>query len=464
MGNRMEAFIGAVHEAMEFLNGYLWGPLMVFLIIGTHLFLTVRLRFIQSYTFFAIRLSVKPDEKGEGDVSQFETLISSLAATIGTGNIIGVASAISFGGPGAVFWMWITGVLGIASRYAESVLAIKYRVKLPDATMRGGPMYALDRGMKMKWLAVLFCVFTALAAFGIGNMVQANSISGMAMEAYGIDPLITGSFLTVLTALVILGGVQVIASVTNKLLPFMALFYVLACIVILILNWNFILPALDIIVQTAFTPRAAGGGFIGASIMMTLRFGVARGIFSNESGLGSAPILAASARTRNTVRYALVSATGTFWDTVVVCAMTGLVMVTTVLKFPDVLVNSKGIYMTQTAFAQIPVAGPFILTGGLLLFVFSTILGWSSYGERAVEYLFGHRSIMPYRVMWVIVVFAGSLLVRQIVFDFADTMNALMAIPNLVTLVFLSGVVAAETKKYLWSKNLDKVAGEIRGD
>ncbi len=197
---------------------------------------------------------------------------------------------------------------------------------------------------------------------------------------------------------------------------------------------------------------------------MTLRFGVARGIFSNESGLGSAPILAASARTRNTVRYALVSATGTFWDTVVVCAMTGLVMVTTVLKFPDVLVNSKGIYMTQTAFAQIPVAGPFILTGGLLLFVFSTILGWSSYGERAVEYLFGHRSIMPYRVMWVIVVFAGSLLVRQIVFDFADTMNALMAIPNLVTLVFLSGVVAAETKKYLWSKNLDKVAGEIRGD
>jgi AGCS family alanine or glycine:cation symporter len=244
----MEAFIGAVHEAMEFLNGYLWGPLMVFLIIGTHLFLTVRLRFIQSYTFFAIRLSVKPDEKGEGDVSQFETLISSLAATIGTGNIIGVASAISFGGPGAVFWMWITGVLGIASRYAESVLAIKYRVKLPDATMRGGPMYALDRGMKMKWLAVLFCVFTALAAFGIGNMVQANSISGMAMEAYGIDPLITGSFLTVLTALVILGGVQVIASVTNKLLPFMALFYVLACIVILILNWNFILPALDIIV------------------------------------------------------------------------------------------------------------------------------------------------------------------------------------------------------------------------
>ncbi|NPU99805.1 MAG: alanine:cation symporter family protein [Brevinematales bacterium] len=450
----------AIHGGIKFINGYLWGPPMLILLIGTHMFLTIRLRFIQSYTFFGIKLSVKKDDEGKGDVSQFGALTAALAATIGTGNIIGVATAISMGGPGAVFWMWITGVLGIATKYAEGVLAVKYRVKTSDGTMLGGPMYALEKGMKMKWLAVLFSIFTAVAAFGIGNMVQANSIAGMVKDTFQIDPAITGIVLTVLTALVILGGVKAIARVTSLLVPLMAFFYVLGCIIILFINGSFIIPALGLIARSAFTPEAAGGGFVGATLMMTLRYGIARGLFSNESGLGSAPILAASAQTRNPVRQALVSATGTFWDTVVVCAMTGLVLVTTIMKFPDTLMNYKDAQLTKMAFSQIPVVGPIVLTGGLLTFVYSTILGWSYYGERAVEYLFGKVSIIPYRVVWVVAVFVGSVLSLNLVFDFADAMNAMMAIPNIVTLIFLSGVVAAETKKYLWLKNIDAVSEE----
>ena len=459
----MQAIIEAIHGGIKFINGYLWGPPMLILLIGTHIFLTIRLRFIQSYTFFGIKLSVKKDTEGKGDVSQFGALTAALAATIGTGNIIGVATAISMGGPGAVFWMWITGVLGIATKYAEGVLAVKYRVKTSDGTMLGGPMYALEKGMKMKWLAVLFSIFTAIAAFGIGNMVQANSIAGMVKDTFQIDPVITGIVLAVLTALVILGGVKAIAKVTSMLVPLMAFFYVAGCIIILFINGSFIIPALGLIARSAFTPEAAGGGFVGATLMMTLRYGVARGLFSNESGLGSAPILAASAQTRNPVRQALVSATGTFWDTVVICAMTGLVLVTTIMKFPDTLVNYKDAQLTKLAFSQIPVVGPIVLTVGLLTFVYSTILGWSYYGERAVEYLFGKASIIPYRVVWVVAVFVGSVLSLNLVFDFADAMNAMMAIPNIITLIFLSGVVAAETKKYLWLKNIDAVAEEIGG-
>ncbi|OHD55339.1 MAG: transporter [Spirochaetes bacterium GWF1_51_8] len=451
----------AIHDAIKFVNGYLWGPPMLILLMGTHLFLTIRLRFIQSYTFFGIKLSLSKDEEGKGDVSHFGALTAALAATIGTGNIVGVATAISIGGPGAVFWMWITGVLGIATKYAEAVLAVKYRQTTSDGTMLGGPMYALEKGMKMKWLAVLFSVFTAIAAFGIGNMVQANSISSLVKETFQIDPVITGVILTVMTGLVILGGIKVIASVSSLLVPLMAFFYVVGCIVILVLNWQYIVPAFGMIVQSAFTPQAAGGGFVGAGILMAMRYGVARGLFSNESGMGSAPILAASAKTRNPVRQALVSATGTFWDTVVVCAMTGLVLVTTIMKFPDLLGSYKDAQLTKMAFAQIPVVGPIVLTVGLLTFVYSTILGWSYYGERAMEYLFGKKSILPYRIVWVIAVFVGSVLSLNLVFDFADTMNAMMAIPNIVTLIFLSGVVANETKKYLWSGDIDAVAEEI---
>jgi alanine or glycine:cation symporter, AGCS family len=445
----------AFHDFIIFLNGYLWGPPMLILLFGTHLFLTFRLGFIQKFTGLAIKLSVSKDTSGEGDVSQFGALTTALAATIGTGNIVGVATAVALGGPGAVLWCWLTGVFGIATKYSEALLSVKYRVKTSDGTMLGGPMYALENGLKMKWLAVLFCIFTGIAAFGIGNMVQANSISSMASESFGVSPYISGAIMAVLTAVVILGGVKSIASVCEKLVPFMAIFYVLGCLIILIMNAAFVGPAIALIFKSAFTAQAAGGGFVGAGVMMAARYGIARGLFSNESGLGSAPIVAAAAQTKNPVRQALVSSTGTFWDTVVVCAMTGLVLVSTIMSNPTQLEGLKGSALTSAAFAQIPVIGPIVLTVGLLTFVFSTILGWSYYGERAVEYLFGKVIIMPYRILWVISVFLGSIMTLPLVWDLADAMNAMMAIPNLVSLLLLSGVIAAETKKYLVDGSID---------
>lgn len=440
------------HDFINWANGYLWGPPMLILLFGTHLFLTFRLNFIQKYVWKAIKLSVSKDRTGEGDVSQFGALTTALAATIGTGNIVGVATAVGLGGPGAVLWCWLTGVFGMATKYAEALLSVRYRVKTSDGTMLGGPMYALENGLNMKWLAVLFCIFTSIAAFGIGNMVQANSISAMLQETAGVSPYVSGGVMAVLTAVVILGGVKSIASVCEKLVPFMAIFYVIGCAIILAMNANHLAPAISLIVQSAFTPHAAGGGFIGASIMMAMRYGIARGLFSNESGLGSAPIVAAAAQTRNPVRQALVSMTGTFWDTVVVCAMTGLVVVTSVMDNPVGLNQLSGAALTKGAFAQIPVVGPIVLSIGLLTFVFSTILGWSYYGERAVEYLLGKKSIMPYRFAWVVAVFLGSVTSLTLVWDLADAMNALMAIPNLISLIALSGVIVADTKKYLWEE------------
>ncbi|MBC2722929.1 sodium:alanine symporter family protein [Desulfosporosinus sp.] len=448
----------AFHDLIIWLNDYLWGPPMLILLFGTHLFLTFRTRFIQRYIFKAIKLSLTKDESAEGDVSQFGALTTALAATIGTGNIVGVSTAVALGGPGAVLWCWLTGVFGISTKYSEALLSVKYRVKTSDGTMLGGPMYALENGLGQKWLAVLFCIFTAIAAFGIGNTVQANSISGMINETFHISPYITGGFMALLTGIVILGGVKSIARVCEKLVPFMAFFYVLGCIVILVLNSSYVLPAISLIFKSAFTPQAAGGGFIGASIMMAARYGIARGLFSNESGLGSAPIVAAAAQTRNPVRQALVSASGTFWDTVVVCAMTGIVVVSSIMSNPAAAEGLKGAALTNMAFAQIPVVGPIVLTVGLLTFVFSTILGWSYYGERAIEYLFGKVAIVPYRVLWVIAVFFGSIMTLQLVWDMADAMNAMMAIPNLIALLLLSGVIVSETKKYLWEDNLDEVS------
>jgi AGCS family alanine or glycine:cation symporter len=449
----METF----HNFILWLNGYLWGPPMLILLFGTHLFLTFRLRFIQRYTKLGIKLSLQKDTESTGDVSQFGALTTALAATIGTGNIVGVATAIALGGPGAVLWIWLTGVFGIATKYSEALLSVKYRVKTSDGTMLGGPMYALENGLKLKWLAVLFCIFTFFASFGIGNMTQANSISSMVQKTFNISPYITGFILMVLVGIVIIGGIKSIASVCEKLVPFMAIFYTLGCIIILIMNASFIVPALALIIKSAFTPHAAGGGFVGATVLMAARYGIARGLFSNESGLGSAPIVAAAAQTRNPVRQALVSATGTFWDTVVVCAMTGLVLVTTIIKKPDVLGGLQGAELTSTAFEQIPVVGPVVLTIGLLTFVFSTILGWSYYGERAVEYLFGKPGIKPYRLIFTVVVLLGSVASLPLVWDFADAMNALMAIPNLVALILLSGVIVSETREYLWNNNLDRI-------
>lgn len=441
-----------IHDVINWLNGYLWGPPMLVLLFGTHLYLTFRLKFIQKYTFDAIKLSLSKDTSGEGDVSQFGALTTALAATIGTGNIVGVATAVGIGGPGAVLWCWLTGVFGMATKYSEALLSVKYRVKTSDGTMLGGPMYALENGLNAKWLAVLFCIFTSIAAFGIGNMVQANSIAVMVNETMGISPQISGILMAVLTGVVILGGVKSIARVCETLVPFMAIFYVIGCTVILVINSAQVLPAISLIFSSAFSPRAAGGGFVGASVMMAMRYGIARGLFSNESGLGSAPIVAAAAQTKNPVRQALVSMTGTFWDTVVVCAMTGLVLVSAVLQNPVGMDKLSGAALTKAAFSQIPVVGPIVLTVGLLTFVFSTILGWSYYGERATEYLLGKKSIIPYRIAWVIAVYVGSVTSLALVWDLADAMNALMALPNLVALVMLSGVLVADTQKYLWDE------------
>lgn len=451
---------------MDFLNhffqelsSFLWGWPMIILLLGTHLFLTVRLRFPQRKLFTAIRLSVRRDKDSTGDVSQFSALATALAATIGTGNIIGAATAIALGGPGAILWCWLTGVFGIATKYGEGLLAIKYRVRTPQGRMLGGPMYALEKGLGWRWAGVLFAIFTAIAAFGIGNTVQANAIATLAEQSYGVSPYVTGVIICVGTGAVVLGGVKSIAKVCTMLVPFMAIFYVLGCVYILCVNHAYLWQAVCLIVTSAFDPQAAGGGFVGGSVMMAARYGIARGLFSNESGLGSAPIVAAAAQTRNPVRQALVSSSGTFWDTVVICAMTGLVVVSSILAYPDIDYTNEA-KLTHMAFTKIPYVGGPLLTFGLLTFAFSTILGWCYYGERAMEYLKGKRWMLVYRVLYILTVFVGSIANLTIVWNIADCMNALMAIPNLVSLLLLNGVIVHETRKYLWRGQLDREMDE----
>ena len=436
-------------------SSFLWGWPMMILLLGTHIFMTIRLRCPQRKLFTAIRLSIERDKDASGDVSQFGALATALAATIGTGNIIGVATAIALGGPGAVFWCWITGVFGIATKYAEGLLAIKYRVQTPTGKMLGGPMYALEKGLGWKTMAILFAIFTMIASFGIGNTVQANAIATIANNTYGISPWIMGAVVCGLTAAVIIGGVKSIAKVCGMLVPFMALFYILGCFYILFVNHNYVWPAISLILKCAFTPEAAGGGFAGSSIMMVARYGLARGLFSNESGLGSAPIVAAAAQTRNPVRQALVSSTGTFWDTVIICALTGIVIVSSIIAYPDISYHD-GAALTKMAFGKIPYVGEPLLSVGLLTFAFSTILGWSYYGERAVEYLKGKKWSYVYRLLYIVAVYVGSVASLNIVWNIADCMNALMAIPNLLSLLFLNGILVHETRKYLWRDRLDK--------
>ena len=443
-----------INDFFSVLSSILWGWPMIILLLGTHVFLTFRLRIPQRKLLTGIKLSIKKDNQAEGDVSQFGALATALAATIGTGNIVGVATAVALGGPGAVLWCWLTGIFGISTKYAEGLLAVKYRVKAKDGRMYGGPMYALERGLGMKWLGILFAVFTALASFGIGCTVQANSIALLAQETFDIPTWIVGIFISLLTGLVILGGVKVIAKVCTFLVPFMAALYVLGCIIILCINGNFVWPAIQLIVDSAFNPSAAGGGFVGATVMMAARYGIARGLFSNESGMGSAPIVAAAAQTRNPVRQALVSSTGTFWDTVIICALTGLVLVSSILAYPDIT-YADGAALTKVAFSKIPYVGAPLLTFGILTFAFSTILGWSYYGESAVNYIESRRTNRFYRILYIVALFFGSIISLDIIWNIADCMNALMAIPNLIALLLLSGVTASETKKYLWSNRLD---------
>jgi AGCS family alanine or glycine:cation symporter len=445
-----------VETLLTQISDVLWGYPLIILLFGTHLYLTFRLRFIQRFIGKAIKISLRSDKEGKGDISQFGALTTALAATIGTGNIVGVSTAVAAGGPGAVLWMWLTGVFGIATKYSEALLSVKYRVKMPDGSMAGGPMYVLEHGLKMKWLAVLFAAFTSVTAFGIGNMVQANSISVLVNESFQIPMWVTGLILTSLTAVVILGGIKSIARVCERLVPFMAITYALGCLIILGMNLPGIPSTVSLIFNSAFNGQAAIGGFLGAGMKEAIRFGIARGLFSNESGLGSAPIVAAAAQTKNPVRQALVSSTGTFWDTVVVCAMTGLVIVNS----GEWTKGLSGAALTKQAFGDFDIIGPIVLTLGLLTFVFSTILGWSYYGEKAAEYLLGSKVIKPYRYLWVVFVMIGSILSLNIVWTFADITNALMALPNLISLIFLGGVIVNETKKYLWSGNLEQGDGE----
>lgn len=434
--------------------GFVWGPWLVYFLAGTHLFLTWRTGLIQKHLGLAIRLSVAKDPGSPGDVSQFGALTTALAATIGTGNIYGVAGAVLLGGPGAVLWMWLTGVFGIATKYSEALLSVKYRITNSRGQMSGGPMYVLERALNARWAGILFAIFTAVAAFGIGNMAQSNAIADMIVAKKDILPFsvengtikwVIGLVLAVFTAGVILGGIKSIARFCEFLVPFMAFFYVVGCLIILALKWETLGETISLIVSSAFTGHAAVGGFVGAGIAQAMRYGIARGLFSNESGMGSAPIVAAAARTKDPVRQALVSSTGTFWDTVVVCAMTGLVIVGSG--------DWKGEGMTKAglcdaAFHHLGTFGDIILIGGLLTFVFSTILGWAYYGEKAVEYLAGIKSVFVYRIFWVVAVFVGCVWKSEAVWNFSDMMNGLMAIPNMVALLLLSGVIAAETRRY----------------
>ena len=461
----------AISAVMNSFNDFLWGWFMIILLLGTHIFLTIRTKFVQRKTFKAIKLSVTKDPDSDGDISPFQALATALASTIGTGNIIGVGTAIALGGPGAVLWCWLTGVFGIATKYSESLIGVKYRVKTSDGRMLGGAMYALERGFKFKTLgkilAVLFALFALLASFGIGSGVQVNAISNImnntfdlgTVNLFGQDAsvisIVVGVLVAAITAVVIFGGIKSISRVCELLVPFMAVFYVLGCLIILGMNFDVLGKTFEMIFQDAFSLKSIVGGFLGSSLMLAARYGIARGLFSNESGMGSAPIVASAAQTRNPVRQAMISSTGTFWDTVVVCLMTGLVLVSSIIKNPAIDVSDGG-DLTYKAFQQIPVIGTPILVIGIAAFAYSTILGWSYYGERCVEYLFGRGGMIPYKLIFVFILLIGPVIKLDLVWTMADIFNALMSIPNLIAVVVLSPVVVKETNYYLYGNRLDE--------
>lgn len=446
---------------IDILNEILWGPPMIVLLTGTHLWITWKTGFIQRYILKGIQLSVSKDPDAQGDISPFASLTTALASTIGTGNIIGVATAIVSGGPGAVFWTWIVGIFGIATKYAESLIAIKYRKKMKDGSYIGGAMTALEH-LNLKSLGIAFAVLTGLCSFGIGCGVQSNAIADVLLTNYQIPVAVTGVLTAALTALVVLGGVKSISKVCEKLVPFMSFLYIVGCGYILFYNRAFLGEAMTLIVTSAFTPRAAMGGFIGSTIMIAARYGIARGLFSNESGLGSAPIVAAASQSRNAVRTALISSTGVFWDTVVVCLMTGLVLVSSIIANDAISsVGLEGGQLASLAFAQIPVVGTPLLVFGVMTFAFSTILGWNYYGERCLVYLFGNKAIVPYRILWILVAFLGTVLNLALVWKIADVLNALMAIPNLIAVLLLSKMIVKETKYYLYEHHLDEKDPEL---
>jgi len=435
-------------EIMAALNGFVWGPVMLCFLVGTGAFLSFRLGFIQFVRLPKALKLVFSREKaaGEGDISPFQALTTALSATIGTGNIAGVATAIYLGGPGAIFWMWVCALFGMASKYAEAVLAVKYRHVLPDGTMQGGPMCYIAEGLGLKWLGWLFALFGSVAAFGIGSMVQSNSVAVAVEQTWKIPPAATGVVLAVLTGIVIIGGIRRIGKVTEKLVPFMGVAYVLGALVILLANADAVPGAFSLILAHAFAPAAATGGFAGAAVASAIRFGVARGVFSNEAGLGSAPIAHAAARTDSPVRQGLIAMTGVFFDTIIVCSMTALVILSTGAWTSGETSSA----LTYLAFERgMPGPGGLIVTIGLSVFAYSTMIGWAYYGEECIEYLFVMKARLPYRYLFCLVIAWGAFQKVGFVWDFSDTTYGAMAIPNLIALIGLSGVVVRETRQAL---------------
>ncbi|MFC4711284.1 alanine/glycine:cation symporter family protein [Planococcus dechangensis] len=435
----------ALTEFLGTVSGYVWGPPLLILLVGTGIFLTIRLGVLQLRLLpYALKLtfSKNPDKDAQGDISHFQALSTAMAATVGTGNIVGVATAVILGGPGAVFWMWFSAFFGMATKYGEAILAVKYRIVDSRGQMAGGPMYYLEHGLKQKWLAVLFAIFGSIAAFGIGNGTQSNSVASVVRDTFSVPTWITGIVLTIFAAVVIIGGIKTIGKVTAFFVPFMALFYIIAGIIIMILNMDLIPAALGTIFSAAFTGEAAAGGAIGAAI----RYGVARGVFSNEAGLGSAPIAAAAAKTDMPGRQALVSMTQVLFDTLIICSITGITIVMSGLYLDESL---EGAALTTAAFEQfLGGAGPLIVAIGLIFFASSTIIGWSYYGEKCFQYLFKNPSLLiVYRIAFVAMVFIGATVSLDVIWTFSDVMNGLMAFPNLIGLLGLSGVIVYETKR-----------------
>lgn len=441
MFSQIEALVGSI-------GAFAWGPPMLVFLVGTGFYLTIALKGVQfsklGYSLWLALVKRKEETDEPGDITHFQALMTALSATVGTGNIAGVATAIAAGGPGALFWMWITGLVGMATKYSEAVLAVKYRTTDEAGTMSGGPMYYIANGLGWKWLGFTFAVFASIAAFGIGNMVQSNSVADAVNATFHVPMYVTGIVLMILTALVILGGIKSIGKVTGTVVPVMIIFYMAGALLVLVLNIGAIPKAIALVFQEAFTPTAASGGFAGASVMLAIRMGVARGIFSNESGLGSAPIAAAAAQTKHPVAQALVSMTQTFIDTIIVCTMTGLVLILTGAWDS----GKTGAELTTFAFQNGFAGGKYIVTIGLMLFAYSTILGWCYYGEKSIEYIFGDKAVKPYRYAFIIFVGIGAVAKLDFVWSLSDTFNGLMAIPNLIGLVALSPVIVKETKNY----------------
>lgn len=446
-------------KVLDSIDSLVWGPPLLILLVGTGVFLTVRLKLLQIMRLpLALKLIFTAKNDGKGDVNSFGALCTALAATVGTGNIVGVATAVSAGGPGAIFWMWMAAFFGMATKYAEGLLAVKFRGYDANGQVAGGPMHYIEQGLGEKYrpLAVVFAVCGVMVAFfGIGTFPQVNAIVESVELTTGIPVWITAAVITILVALITLGGLQSISNVSTKIVPFMAIFYIVICMGTLFVCADKVPGAIKLIFESAFTGTAAAGGFLGATAMMAVRNGVARGVFSNESGLGSAPIAAAAAKTKWPAEQGLISMTGTFIDTIIICTMTGLTLVVTGVWSTEL----KGAALTQAAFASaFPTVGPFILTVGLVLFAFTTILGWNYYGERCCEYLFGVKGIKPYRYIFIALVGAGAFLKLDAIWLIADIVNGLMAIPNLVALLGLSGVVVKETKLYLENIKIQKEA------